>query len=51
MANNTPPGFEDPALIQELIDFEIEDTEDRYLIDELPHYQHLDTEDKNFEQE
>lgn len=47
MANNLPPGFNDPALIDETInDF----TDDEYLIDELPHFKHLDTEDKNFEQ-
>lgn len=45
---NTPPGFKDPALIDETInDF----TADEYLLAELPHFKYLDTEDKNFEQE
>ena len=50
MPNNTPPGFEDPAFLEELLYGYIEETEDRYLIDELPHIAHLNTEPKEFEQ-
>jgi hypothetical protein len=46
--DNTPPGYEDKALIAE---YEYDFTDDEYLIDELPHISHLDTEDQNFEQE
>ena len=51
MTDNTPPGFEDPAFLEDLLYSPIEETDDRYLIEELPHIAHLDTEDKNFEQE
>ena len=38
MPNNTPPGFEDPAFLEELLYSELDETEDRYLIDELPSF-------------
>lgn len=49
-ASNTPPGFEDPAFLEDLLHSDLDDTEDRYLIDELPHIEHLNTEPKEFEQ-
>ena len=51
MANNTPPGFEDSAFLEDLLYSPIEETDDLYLIGERPYLKHLDTEDKNFEQE
>ena len=55
MANNTPQGFEDPAL-KVSVEFTEQDEELFYenyshLLTEKPHLRHLDTEDKNFEQE
>ena len=49
MSINTPPGFEDPAFLEELLYSEIDETDDRFLIDELPHIAHLNTEPKEFE--
>lgn len=54
MANNTPNGFEDPAL-KVSVEFTEQDEELFYenyshLLTERPHLRHLDTEDKNFEQ-
>ena len=56
MSSNTPPGFEDPAFLEDLLYSEIDETDetdetdDRFLIDELPHIEHLNTEPKEFEQ-
>ena len=49
MSASTPPGFEDPAFLEDLLYSEF--TDDEYLIEELPHLSHLNTEDQNFEQE
>ena len=44
MSSTTPPGFEDPAFLEDLLYSELDETDDRFLIDELPHIAHLNTE-------
>lgn len=48
IADNTPPGFQDPAFLEDLL---APLPDDEHLIDEEPYTAYLDTEDNNFEQE